>query len=106
MARDVWTERMRRELGGSTKEEREWVEAVLREWDYQYHKSFTRQIRCEAHARSTGKPCQAPSMRNGRCKLHGGMSTGPRSKVGRAKIAAAQRLRHAKARAIRAAQSP
>ena len=33
--------------------------------------------RCGAHARSTGKPCVAKAMLNGRCKNHGGMSTGP-----------------------------
>lgn len=31
---------------------------------------------CGAHARSTGKPCQKPPMPNGRCRLHGGLSTG------------------------------
>ena len=31
---------------------------------------------CGAHARSTGQPCQKPPMANGRCRLHGGMSTG------------------------------
>jgi hypothetical protein len=39
--------------------------------------------KCEAHARSTGKPCQAPAMENGRCKLHGGLSTGPRTPEGK-----------------------
>lgn len=38
--------------------------------------------RCEAHARSTGQPCQAPAMANGRCKLHGGKSTGAKSTEG------------------------
>ena len=32
--------------------------------------------RCGAHARRTGKPCQAPAMANGRCRMHGGKSTG------------------------------
>ena len=31
---------------------------------------------CGAHARTTGKPCQKPPMANGRCRLHGGLSTG------------------------------
>ena len=38
---------------------------------------------CGAHARTTGKPCQAPAMENGRCKLHGGKSTGIRTATGR-----------------------
>ena len=32
--------------------------------------------RCKAHARTTGRPCQAPAMANGRCRMHGGKSTG------------------------------
>ena len=31
---------------------------------------------CGAHARTTGQPCQKPPMANGRCRLHGGLSTG------------------------------
>lgn len=31
---------------------------------------------CGAHARSTGSPCQKVPMANGRCRLHGGLSTG------------------------------
>lgn len=37
---------------------------------------------CGAHARTTGGPCQAPAGANGRCKLHGGGSTGPKTAVG------------------------
>lgn len=40
---------------------------------------------CGAHARSTGRPCQAPAGPNGRCKLHGGNSTGPRTEHGLAR---------------------
>ena len=54
---------------------------------------------CGAHARSTGKPCQAPAMKNGRCKLHGGMSTGAKTAEGRARIAEAQGRQWAKRRA-------
>lgn len=32
--------------------------------------------RCGAKTRS-GAPCKAPAMKNGRCRLHGGKSTGP-----------------------------
>jgi hypothetical protein len=31
---------------------------------------------CGAHCRTTGKPCKAPAMANGRCRMHGGKSTG------------------------------
>ena len=37
--------------------------------------------RCGTKTRS-GTSCQAPSMRNGRCRLHGGKSTGPRTAEG------------------------
>ena len=45
--------------------------------------------RCGAKTRR-GTACRRPaSKRNGRCRLHGGRSTGPKSAEGRAKIAAA-----------------
>ena len=49
--------------------------------------------RCGAKTRR-GTPCQRPANKqNGRCRLHGGASSGPRTEQGRAKIAAAN-LRH------------
>jgi len=32
--------------------------------------------RCGAYARQTGKPCLGWAMKNGRCRMHGGKSTG------------------------------
>jgi hypothetical protein len=32
--------------------------------------------KCLAHARTTGQPCKNASMANGRCRMHGGKSTG------------------------------
>ena len=37
--------------------------------------------RCGARTRR-GSPCQAPWMPNGRCRLHGGLSTGPKTPEG------------------------
>lgn len=37
--------------------------------------------RCGAKTRK-GTPCQAPAMHNGRCRMHGGLSTGPRTPEG------------------------
>lgn len=48
-----------------------------------------RKIFCGAYARSTGKPCKAGALRNGRCRNHGGLSTGPKSPEGRRAIAEA-----------------
>lgn len=31
---------------------------------------------CGAHSRRTGEPCKSPPMANGRCRMHGGASTG------------------------------
>ena len=49
--------------------------------------------RCGAYARSTGQPCQAKALANGRCRLHGGLSTGPRTEAGRKRIGEAARTR-------------
>jgi hypothetical protein len=38
--------------------------------------------RCGARRKSTGTPCRAPAMPNGRCRVHGGPSTGPRTPEG------------------------
>ena len=37
--------------------------------------------RCGAKTRR-GTACQCPAMRNGRCRLHGGLSTGPKTPEG------------------------
>ena len=42
-------------------------------------------LRCGARSKRTGKPCRGPAMRNGRCRLHGGKSTGPRTPEGHAR---------------------
>ena len=48
-----------------------------------------RQGRCGARAKSTGEPCRALGTgRGGRCRMHGGASTGPRTPEGRARALA------------------
>jgi hypothetical protein len=42
---------------------------------------FTGAPRCGAKTRR-GTPCQSPGMANGRCRLHGGLSTGPKTAEG------------------------
>jgi len=45
---------------------------------------------CGARARQNGdKPCRQPAMANGRCRLHGGKSTGPKTAEGKLKAAMA-----------------
>jgi len=40
--------------------------------------------RCGAKTRK-GSACMAPAMPNGRCRMHGGTSTGPRTEIGLAR---------------------
>jgi hypothetical protein len=42
---------------------------------------FSKAPRCGAKNRR-GTPCQCPAMANGRCRLHGGLSTGPKTPEG------------------------
>jgi hypothetical protein len=42
---------------------------------------FTKALRCGARTRR-GSRCKCPAMPNGRCRLHGGLSTGPRTAEG------------------------
>ena len=58
--------------------------------------------RCGAYARTTGNPCQAKALTNGRCKNHGGMSTGPKTPEGRQAISQATRKRMASGARMRA----
>ena len=42
---------------------------------------FSKAARCGAKNRH-GTPCQCPAMANGRCRLHGGLSTGAKTAEG------------------------
>lgn len=44
---------------------------------------------CGARTRG-GTPCRAPAMPNGRCRMHGGASTGPRTAEGLARLRVAR----------------
>lgn len=44
---------------------------------------FTDARRCGARTRSSGRPCQMPAVHGKRrCRLHGGLSTGPKTPAG------------------------
>lgn len=73
-----------RHLGHSTF----WARHLIRDANHRARLFPLKGEKCEAYARSTGKPCQAPAMTNGRCKLHGGFSTGPTTPEGKAKALA------------------
>ena len=53
------------------------------------HDDIRRVRRCGARNRR-GSACGSPAMRNGRCRLHGGLSTGPKTAEG------IERIRRAK----------
>ena len=59
---------------------------------------------CLAKTRSGGQCQRAGNPKNGRCHLHGGASTGPRTAEGRARIAAAQFKHGKRSKAFVAAQ--
>jgi hypothetical protein len=56
--------------------------------------------RCGANTRA-GSPCKRQALANGRCPNHGGLSLGPKTKAGKARIAKAQRLRWKRYRAMK-----
>lgn len=63
-------------------------------------KCAKRRVRCGAKTRD-GHPCKALSLPGKRrCRFHGGMSTGPKTVEGRARIADAQRKRWAARNAV------
>lgn len=59
---------------------------------------------CGAFARSTGQSCKAKALANGRCKNHGGMSTGPKTLEGRQAVSQATSQRMAAGQAKTALQ--
>jgi hypothetical protein len=66
---------------------------------------FSKAPKCGARTRR-GRPCRAPAMANGRCRMHGGLSTGPKTSEGIERIRSARTKhgqRSAQARAERAA---
>ena len=65
-----------------------WASATKAEAEGRYHSAcppYLRGLTCGAIKRD-GQPCQSTTLcANGRCKFHGGRSTGPRTPEGRAK---------------------
>ncbi len=94
LAVNHWTARMNRFLRPTpyppNSPARRYAMQLLRSRGYTYHQALSsvgaanRQARytplkkekCEARTRK-GTPCRCKALRNGRCKFHGGMSTGP-----------------------------
>lgn len=62
--------------------------------------------KCGASTGSDGAACTKNALVNGRCRLHGGKSSGPKTAEGRARIAAAQRARWQRVAIALAAFSP
>lgn len=72
-----------------------WRTELARRQDAQAERQAQREHRCGAKTRA-GHSCQRRGIgAGGRCRNHGGMSTGPRTEEGRRRIADAQRRRWA-----------
>ena len=57
---------------------------------------------CNAYSRSTKRPCIAKALSNGRCRNHGGLSTGAKTFEGKKRIAEATRKRMIKGQKYKA----
>jgi len=85
--RRLWVEHCKRQEALT----REWVEWFVHRQGPQPEMvpwpDELRGLTCGAKTRK-GTPCKRKDLyRNGRCKLHGGLSTGPRTEEGKAKVA-------------------
>lgn len=65
------------------------IAAGVPEWELAAHNSMDfapfADLRCGARTRN-GHPCKRKDLyRSGRCRMHGGMSTGPRTEAGKAR---------------------
>jgi hypothetical protein len=62
---------------------------------------------CGARTKTYGTPCRAQGLgRGGRCRVHGGCSTGPRTEAGRRRVSEAAKARWAAWRAARGRSRP
>ena len=66
---------------------------------------FLAAARCGAQTRA-GDCCRQPAMRNGRCRMHGGLSTGPRTPDGLARCRATRLVHGCRTRAGCACRQP
>ena len=66
------------------------------------HQAIWASAECGARTRP-GRPCARKALKNGRCRNHGGKSTGPKSEAGRDRISQAQMTRWRKWRSEREA---
>jgi hypothetical protein len=63
-------------------------------WPLVWRLPRSQRPRCDPKTRA-GSPCKRIALQNGKCRNHGGMSTGPKTEAGRTRIAEAQRRRWA-----------
>ena len=72
----------------------DWILRVRANWAAADARKAARLRRCGAKRKRDGQPCIAKPLANGRCKFHGGMSTGPKTPEGRARALANLRPNH------------
>src|SRR3954454_22918376 len=84
-AKPLWPARLR--LGEVSADQRGWLRGMNDEphtyaYGWKAHLALAHAApRCGAKRRDGGT-CQSPAMTNGRCRMHGGKSTGPRTAEG------------------------
>ena len=61
-------------------------------WDPDWRLPRALRPRCGAITRN-GRECRREALANGRCRNHGGLSSGPKTEAGKARIANAQKER-------------
>jgi hypothetical protein len=66
----------------------DWILRVKANWADRDAREAVRLRRCGARRKRDGQPCLAKPLANSRCKLHGGMSTGPKTAEGRVRALA------------------
>src|SRR5262245_26672563 len=82
-----------------TARSKEWRARHAKQRQEAEERARRRNLKCTARTRR-GTSCIRRALANGRCLNHGGLSTGPKTNEGRDRIAAAQRRRWAKWRAL------
>lgn len=69
------------------KEFKRYWKQVLNSPGAKFIPEFLFTMRCGAKAKGTGQPCKLKALANGRCKFHGGLSTGPKTVEGKRRCA-------------------
>jgi hypothetical protein len=70
---------------------RESAEELIDMGLYRISPELRRTCKCGARIPGTDRTCKAQAMQNGRCRRHGGLSTGPKTEAGKKRAAEARK---------------